>query len=97
MVLPNRLMFKLDAACDYRDGFVPPIGVAQITAVSGRGFKIQKQLGRKDDISDVYLKISLGGKLWTTSVQHNNLTPKWNESADFLLNDVDQVVEYVQQ
>ena len=93
LVLPNRMTFKMDPGCDYRDAFVPPIGVARITAKSGRGFVIEKRIGFKDDIPDVYLKVKLGNKLWKTSVQKDNLSPIWNESADFLLSDLDQIVK----
>ena len=94
MVLPNRLMFKMDAGSDYREAFVPPIGIARITAVSGRGFQVQKVLIGKDDIPDVYLNIQLSTeKVFTTSVQKNNLEPEWNETADFLLSDTDQILK----
>eukprot|EP00980_Cylindrotheca_fusiformis_P009874 scaffold2186_cov113-Cylindrotheca_fusiformis.AAC.2 len=94
MVLPNRLAYKMDLACDYRDAFVPPVGIVRLTAVGGRGFQIEKGIGfQKDDIPDVYLKIKFGGKLWTTTVVKDNLSPEWNETADFVLSDTDQIIK----
>mmetsp|Transcript_27230 Transcript_27230/g.58507 ORF Transcript_27230/g.58507 Transcript_27230/m.58507 type:complete len:713 (+) Transcript_27230:50-2188(+) len=92
LVLPNRMTFKMDPACDYRKAFVPPIGIARVTAISGRGFKVEKRHLIKDDVPDVYLKLKLGDKVWQTSMQKNNLTPEWNETADFLLSDNNQVL-----
>merc|ERR1712151_1255409 len=54
MVLPTRMMYKMDPSCDYRDAFQSPIGVARITAISGRNFQIQKNTFG-DDIPDLYL------------------------------------------
>lgn len=94
MVLPNRLAYKMDLACDYRDAFVPPVGIVRITAVGGRGFEIEKGVGfQKDDVPDVYLKIKLGSKIWQTSVVKDDLTPEWKETSDFVLSDTDQIVK----
>jgi len=93
MVLPNRMTYRMDLACDYRDAFAAPLGIARLTAVSGRGFKVEKTKF-KTDIPDVYLRVKLGSSPeWKTSVQKNTLSPAWNESADFLLSDTDQIVE----
>jgi hypothetical protein len=93
MVLPNRMAYKMDLACDYRDAFVPPVGIVRVTAVGGRGFEIEKRLGFKDDVPDVYLNVKLGTKTWKTSVQKNKLTPAWSETGDFLLSDNDQFLK----
>lgn len=92
MVLPARLTYKMDVNCDYRDAFVPPEGVARITAVCGRGFQIEKKTVGKDDIPDCYLKVTIGTKTWTTSVIKDDLSPEWLESGDFMLSDKDQIV-----
>jgi Ca2+-dependent lipid-binding protein len=92
MVLPNRMLFKVDSASDYLSIYQPPVGFARVTAVKGHGFEVEKRALRKDDIPDVYCNVSLGGKLWRTSTIKNSLTPAWNESADFLLSDHDQIV-----
>jgi len=92
MVLPARMTFKMDVNCDYRDAFVPPEGVARLTAIRGRGFEIEKALVGKDDIPDCYLKVTIGNKTWTTSVVKDNLSPEWLETGDFMLSDKDQIV-----
>jgi Ca2+-dependent lipid-binding protein len=92
MVLPTRMMYKMDVNCDYRNAFFPPLGVARITAVSGRGFKVESG-GLRKDVPDVYLKIKVGASPeWKTTVQQDNLSPKWNETGEFLLSDMDQIV-----
>ena len=93
LVLPNRLTVKLDESLDFRTVYQPPIGVARITVERGRGFVIEKRKLQKDDIPDVYCRVSMGGnEAWTTSVQKDNLKPVWNETHDFVLSDNDQVV-----
>jgi len=93
MVLPNRMMTKMDYSSSFLDAYVPPVGVARITVVSGRDFEIQKAALRKDDVPDVYVKVKLSSSEWQTSVKKNNCNPVWtNESGDFLLSDKDQVL-----
>jgi hypothetical protein len=92
LVLPNRMLYKMDLACDYFNIYQPPVGFARVTAVKGHGFEVERRALRKNDIQDVYCNISLGGKLWRTSTIKNHLEPAWNESADFLLSDHDQIV-----
>lgn len=92
MCLPARLCYKMDVNCDYRDAFVPPAGIARLTAVGGRGFVVEKKTIGKDDIPDCYLKVSIGDRTWTTSVVKDNLEPQWLETGDFLLSDDDQIV-----
>lgn len=93
MVLPKRMTAKIDPGCDVRDALVKPVGIARITAKSGRGFVIEKRVGLKDDIPDAYLNVKLGDQLWKTSVQKDNLSPVWNETADFMLSDRDQILD----
>jgi hypothetical protein len=92
LVLPNRMLYKMDLACDYFQIYQPPVGFARVTAVQGYGFRVEQRALRRNDIQDVYCNISLGGKLWRTSTIKNHLEPAWNESADFLLSDHDQIV-----
>jgi len=91
MVLPNRMLYKMDPTCDYLKMHLPPLGIARITARNGWGFKVQKGTF-KDDVVDVYLKISLGHRTCQTKVIKNNLSPMWDESMDFLLSSHDQKV-----
>jgi len=92
MVLPARLCYKMDVNCDYRDAFVAPEGIARLTAVGGRGFVVEKKTIGKDDVPDCYLKVTLGGRTWKTSVVKDDLSPQWLETGDFLLSDNDQIV-----
>lgn len=93
MVLPKRMTAKIDPGCDVRDALVKPVGIARITAKSGRGFVIEKRVGLKDDIPDTYLNVKLGDQLWKTSAKKDNLSPVWNETADFMLSDFDQILD----
>lgn len=94
MVLPNRMLYKMNPLASFMDVYQPPLGVARITAVSGKGFKIEKRTLGKDDIPDVYCNISLGGSnVWRTASVKNSLTPVWkNQVADFLLWDNSQIL-----
>eukprot|EP00978_Attheya_sp_CCMP212_P005678 scaffold12731_cov43-Attheya_sp.AAC.1 len=92
MVLPNRMMYKMDLTSSFLDTYQPPIGITRITALRGRGFQIEKILIGPDDIPDVYCDIQLGPTKWRTSTIKNNLSPEWNEAGDFLLSDHDQIV-----
>mmetsp|Transcript_14405 Transcript_14405/g.23796 ORF Transcript_14405/g.23796 Transcript_14405/m.23796 type:complete len:670 (+) Transcript_14405:112-2121(+) len=93
VVLPMRMMYKMDLASDYREFYQHPVGAARITCVRGRGFVEEKKTFGSNDIPDVYCNIKLGcEKVWKTSVVKNNLSPEWKESNDFLLCDNDQIV-----
>jgi hypothetical protein len=97
MVLPQRLVMPMDlGSYDYLDTYKPPVGMVRITAVKGRGFKVERKKFFKD-IPDVYCKISLGASALTdppfkTSVQKDCLAPLWDEAGDFILYDMDQKV-----
>ncbi|KAL3941071.1 MAG: hypothetical protein SGARI_000716, partial [Bacillariaceae sp.] len=98
MVLPVKMSFLMNPAVDYRDMYSSAfLGLARITAHSGRGFKPEKQMLRGHDIPDVYLKIKVGYEPeWKTKTIHNELNPKWDpttEFHDFLLCSKEQVVE----
>lgn len=72
-----------------------PIGTVRITAVRGRGFKIQKRHFRKDDIPDLYCNVKFDSDdyLWRTTTKRNTTTPEWNESADFVLMNHNQMID----
>lgn len=94
MVLPERMLYKIDEENDFFRSYQPPLGILRLTLVSGRGFIVEQRRLRKADVPDVYCIITAcGGKVWRTKTIKNNLTPQWNESADFVLSDYDQVLE----
>lgn len=84
IVLPNRMMYKMDPANNFFATYQPPIGIARVTLIVGNGFVEEKRSLRSADVPDVYCVIKLGGKLWKTSTIRDSLKPVWNESADFL-------------
>lgn len=92
VVLPIRMLYRMDYDCDIREIYRPPIGIVRLTAMKGRGFIIEKRLLAPDDIPDVYLNVTMAGKKWRTSVIMDSLEPEWNETSDFLLSDYDQTV-----
>ena len=94
MVLPNRMLYKMDLANNYLDTYHPPLGIARITLVKGRGFQVEKRSLRSVDIPDVYCLVTVGGSgEWKTSTIKNNLSPEWNESADFLFTNHQQLIQ----
>ena len=93
VVLPNRMMYKMDAVNDFFASYQPPLGILHLILESGRGFVVEHRLLRAADIPDVYCNISLGSsKVWRTSTISDNLTPVWNESADFVVSDYEQQI-----
>ena len=93
VVLPYRMMYKMDLGSDFREFYQHPVGVARITCVRGRGFIVEKKMLGKGDVPDVYCNIKLGcEQVWKTSTVKDNLSPEWNESKDFLLSDNDQII-----
>ena len=70
------------------------MGTVRITAVRGRGFKVQKKKFKKNDIPDVYLKMKFGHnkQKWKTSTVKDNVAPIWGESTTFALNDNDEIL-----
>mmetsp|Transcript_16962 Transcript_16962/g.37044 ORF Transcript_16962/g.37044 Transcript_16962/m.37044 type:complete len:896 (+) Transcript_16962:122-2809(+) len=94
MVLPNRMLTKLDENQSYFGAYQPPLGVARLSIVKGRGFTEEKRKLRKADVPDVYCVVSLGGtEIWTTSVVQDSTEPVWkDETADVLLDDYNQVL-----
>jgi len=93
MVLPNRMMVKMDLANDFMDTYRPPVGVARVTAIRGSGFEVQERGMLKADVPDVYCKFKLGGKEWKTCTIKNSTDPEWeSEAGDFVLCDHDQII-----
>jgi Ca2+-dependent lipid-binding protein len=95
VVLPNRSLYKMSVNNNFLDTYQPSIGVARLTIQSGRGFVNEKRLLGKDDIPDVYLNITYGGKkgaTWRTTTVHDDCNPQFNEMEDVLLLDRGQMV-----
>ena len=94
VVLPNRMMTKVDPAVSFYNVYQPPRGFARITVLSGKGFVAEKRRMRSDDEPDVYCQISLGtSEPRKTSTVKNSVEPIWGtESFDFLLSDFQQTV-----
>lgn len=89
LVLPNRLLIKIDPANDFHQTVLEQLGTLRLTVVKGAGFVTPK--GFIKDVPDVYLKTRMGAsEIWKTSTIDNSITPEWNESKDFLLSDHDQ-------
>ena len=93
MVLPNRMLYKMDYGNDYLKTYRPPLGIVHVTAVRGRGFVVEEGI-LANDVPDVYLLTQFGSSPtpWRTKTVWDNLNPVWNESAHFVLSDYDQVV-----
>ena len=94
-VLPNRRLYKINAANNFLDTYQPPIGVLRLTVQRGKGFVIEKRFLAKDDIPDVYLNVSLGAMpgTWRTKTIPDDLNPQWNARGDFCLYDRGQMVK----
>lgn len=89
LVLPNRLLIKLDPSNDYFKTYQQHLGFLRLTVVQGLGLKTPK--GFFKDTPDCYCKVRLGASdTWKTSTKKNDSTPEWNETHDFLLTDHDQ-------
>jgi Ca2+-dependent lipid-binding protein len=96
LVLPNRMITKLDPACSFLDIYQPPLGVVRVTLQEGRGFDGRAAGGGGfwKDQHDVYVKIQLGGsETWRSSTVNNESSPVWNESHDYVLWNHDQILE----
>lgn len=92
VVLPNRMLTKMDMAVDFLETYEPPVGVARVTLLRGRGFVEEVKALRANDVPDVYCNISMtSSRTWKTAVVQDSLTPVWtDETADFILSDLDQ-------
>ena len=92
MVLPNRMLTKLDPAATIFEAYQEPQGIARLTIVGGGGFKVQGRLLNRD-VPDVFVKATLGSSsTWKSSTKSNTTNPVWNESNDFILSDDDQLI-----
>jgi Ca2+-dependent lipid-binding protein len=91
LVLPNRMLVKVDPANDYYATYLPPMGLIRIKIETGTGFSTQAGLIK--DVPDLYCAVKFGAnKTWNTSTKDNDEAPEWNEKNDFLLSDHDQLI-----
>lgn len=98
MVLPTRSLLKVvdDGKQSFLDMHQPPLGVARLTLLYGQGFRTENRSVLRNDVRDVYCNINIvTGDVWKTSVVHNSSRPMWNEHADFIVFDEDQVIHIV--
>lgn len=94
VVLPNRMLYKMDLSNNFLDTYHAPLGIARITLVGGQGFVEEKKSFGAVDVPDVYCRTTVGCcDEWKTSVIKNNMAPEWNESADFLFTDHQQIIQ----
>jgi Ca2+-dependent lipid-binding protein len=101
LVLPNRIMVKLDNSGDYFQTFLEPLGIIRITAEKAWGFAEEKQSTAQAIFStltraspDCYALIELGAEpAWCTSVKNNTAHPVWDETHDFVVTDLDQCIK----
>jgi len=100
MVLPNRFLYKLDAANDYFKSQLYPLGIIRLTVEKAWAFAEDKQSASKKFLSkltrdspDAYCKVAVGAEeTWRTSTKNNTTSPAWNEEHDFVVTDLNQCI-----
>jgi Ca2+-dependent lipid-binding protein len=101
LVLPNRLLVKLDAANDYFRTYQHHLGVLRLSVVQATGIKGDRKGGLghlldkvMKDIPDCYCRVNVGAEkdVWQTKTLMNTRDPAWNETHDFLVMDHDQYI-----
>jgi len=103
VVLPNRILVKLDATNDYFKTYLQPLGIVRITAEKAWGFADESQSKTKKLFSkltraspDCYAEIEVGAEpAWRTTTKNNTTTPTWGETHDFVVTDFDQCIKVV--
>jgi Ca2+-dependent lipid-binding protein len=103
VVLPNRILVKLDANNDYFKTYLQPLGIIRITAEKAWGFAEEAQSKTKKLFSkltraspDCYAEIEVGAELaWRTTTKNNTTTPMWGETHDFVVTDYEQRIKVV--
>jgi Ca2+-dependent lipid-binding protein len=100
LVMPNRYLYKLDAANDYFKTQLYPLGIIRLTVEKAWEFAQDKQSASKKFLSkltrdspDAYCKVAVGAEeTWRTSTKNNTTSPAWNEVHDFVVTDLDQCI-----
>lgn len=91
LVMPNRLVFKLDPRLDFLSFAAHPVGVLRVAALSGTGFpltdesRLKQALGALPD-PDVYLTLQVGSICKSTDRVDDQTDPVWTGAVhDFVL------------
>ncbi|KAL2062898.1 hypothetical protein VTL71DRAFT_5970 [Oculimacula yallundae] len=100
LVLPNRIMVKLDASSDYFKTQLYPIGLLRLTVAKATDFAEEKKSAASKLFSkvtraspDTYCKVALGAEEpWRTSTKNNTTNPSWSETHDFVVTDLNQSI-----
>ncbi|KAF7853622.1 uncharacterized protein EAF02_011927 [Botrytis sinoallii] len=103
VVLPNRILVKLDANNDYFKTYHQPLGIVRITAekawvVTEESESKTKRLFSKLTRAspDCYAEIQVGAEeAWRTTTKNNTTTPAWGETHDFVVSDFNQRIKVV--
>jgi len=102
LVLPNRIMVRLDSTADYFKTFHQPLGIIRITAEKASGFAEEQEQSKAKKLfskltrasPDCYAEIEVGAEpAWRTSTKNNTTTPTWGETHDFVVTDYAQCVK----
>jgi Ca2+-dependent lipid-binding protein len=99
--LPNRYLVKLDASTDYFKTFHYPLGIIRITVEKAWGFAEEAKGATKKLFNkitrahpDCFTKVDVGAEeSWQTKTINNSVHPKWNETKDFVVSDLDQCIK----
>lgn len=99
LVLPNRILVKLDSNNDYFKTYQHHLGVLRLTISKATNISAPKKESKASrllakivkDVPDCYVKVNVGAETeWRTATQKNNHNPEWNETHDFLVTDFEQ-------
>lgn len=101
LVLPNRILVKLDSNNDYFKTFHHPLGLVRITVEKAWGFADEPESATRKLFSkmtrahpDCYAEVEVGAEeAWRTSTKNNTTSPAWNETHDFVVTDFDQCIK----
>ena len=99
--LPNRYLVKLDVNADYFKTYHYPLGMIRITVEKAWGFGEEAKSSAKKFFNkltraapDCYAKVEVGAEpAWQTTTKNNTNKPSWDETHDFVVCDVDQVIK----
>ncbi|KAF2420720.1 hypothetical protein EJ08DRAFT_702394 [Tothia fuscella] len=101
VVLPNRILVKLDNSTDYFRTFHQPHGIVRVTVDKAWGFAEETESKTKKFFSkltraapDCYAEVEVGAETaWKTSTKSNTTRPAWGETHDFVVTDFDQCIK----
>lgn len=93
MVLPKRMLTKLDMTASFLDIYQPPIGICRMKLVNGAGFVPEERTLRSSDVPDAYGLVSIGDRTCRSKTVKDSVEPVWEETMDFVLCDHDQIVQ----